>query len=83
MAGLTPTGSPSILVRVYSYEGLLVALGDAPAFRSVIPSVLMTASFTRRGGLSNTDTVLLYNGEDHYDSFVPYEGVILPPVDED
>ena len=37
----------------------------------------------RDAGLDDTDTVLLYNGDDHYDSFVPYEGVILPPVDED
>ena len=32
--------------------------------------------------LDATDTFLLYNGEDHYDSFVPYEGVVLPPLEE-
>jgi len=32
--------------------------------------------------LDDTDTFLLYNGENHYDSFVPYEGVELQPVEE-
>ena len=36
----------------------------------------------RDAELDDTDTVLLYNGDDHYDSFVPYEGVELPPLEE-
>ena len=32
--------------------------------------------------LDDTDTFLLYDGEEHYDSFVPYEGVQLQPVEE-
>ena len=32
--------------------------------------------------LDATDTFLLYNGEDHYDSFVPYEGVVMGEEEE-
>ena len=31
---------------------------------------------------TDTDTVLLYNGDDHYDSFVPYEGVVMEDEEE-
>ena len=36
----------------------------------------------RNAGLDDTDTVLLYNGDDHYDSFVPYEGVVVGEEEE-
>ena len=37
----------------------------------------------RNAGLDDTDTVLLYNGDDHYDSFVPYQGVVMGEEEEE
>ena len=63
------------------YKG---SLGDCDCFQKDSDGVEVTREIDIRDAeLDDTDTVLLYNGEDHYDSFVPYEGVILPPIDED
>ena len=59
-------------------------LEDCDCFQKDGDGVEVTREIDIRDAeLDDTDTVLLYNGEDHYDSFVPYEGVVLPPVDAD
>ena len=62
------------------YKG---SLGDCDCFQKDGDGVEVRREIDiRDAGLDDTDTVLLYNGDDHYDSFVPYEGVILPPLEE-
>ena len=63
------------------YKG---SLGDCDCFQKDGDGVEVTREIDiRDAGLDDTDTVLLYNGDDHYDSFVPYEGVVLPPLNTD
>ena len=54
--------------------------GEAP--RSLSVSVADMGPEVGDALVSDDDVVLLYNGDDHYDSFVPYEGVELPPLEE-
>ena len=59
-------------------------LGDCDCFQKDGDGVEVTREIDIRDAeLDDTDTVLMYNGEDHYDSFVPYEGVVLPSMDAD
>ena len=63
------------------YKG---SLEDCDCFQKDGDGVEVTREIDIRDAeLDDTDTVLLYNGEDHYDSFVPYEGVVMPPVNTD
>ena len=62
------------------YKG---SLEDCDCFQKDGDGVEVTREIDIRDAeLDDTDTVLLYNGDDHYDSFVPYEGVELQPVEE-
>ena len=62
------------------YKG---SLGDCDCFQKDGDGVEVTREIDIRDAeLDNTDTVLLYNGEDHYDSFVPYEGVVMGEEEE-
>jgi hypothetical protein len=58
-------------------------LEDCDCFQKDGDGVEVTREIDIRDAeLDDTDTVLLYNGDDHYDSFVPYEGVEFPPLEE-
>ena len=63
------------------YKG---SLEDCDCFQKDGDGVEVTREIDiRNAGLDDTDTVLLYNGDDHYDSFVPYEGVVMGEEEEE